>query len=288
MPIPTDCMVVNLQIGVWHGQRLDKEAAAKVIRSSRAKDKEAASVSKRLIPREVLRPVLTSASSIRTFFYANTLPWKPNGDRLLVRTLYPDFMKRHAKLVRGFNKEVELFLDHHYYIVKERAEFRMGALYKEGEFPPVDELLTRFYVQLDIDPVTSSSDFQPDMDEKHLAQIHRQMDRAMRDRTARAMEEVWRRLADALGHLAEKLFPSEIFRNSTIHKLEEIVTLLPALNIAGDKNLERIAKEIQSELIGLDPQELRENPKARKAAMREAQRILDRMAGFMVADGGGT
>lgn len=288
MPLANECMVMNLQIGVWHGQRLDKEAAAKVIRSSRAKDKEAASVSKRLIPREVLRPVLTSASSIRTFFYTNSLPWKPNGDRLLVRTMYPEFMRHHAKLVRGFNKEVELFLDHHYYIVKERAEFRMGALYKEGEFPHVDELRSRFYVQLDIDPVTQSSDLKLDMDEKYLGQLHRQMDRAMRERKARAMEEVWKRLAETLGHMAEKLSPSEIFRNSTIHKLEEIVTILPDLNIVGDKNLERVGKEIQSELIGLDPQHLRDNPKARKAAMKEAQRIMDQIEGHMSAYGGGT
>lgn len=276
MPITTDCMVVNLQIGVWHGQRLDKEAAAKVIRSSKAKDKEAASVSKRLIPREVLRPVLTSASSIRTHFYENTLPWKANGDRLLLRRTYADFISAHKKLVRGFNKEVELFLDHHYYVVKERAEFRMGTLYKEGEFPALDDLKPRFYVQFDIDAVTESTDFDADMDEKHLAQIHKQMDRAMRERTARAMDDVWRRLAETLGHFSVKLrSKDEIFRNSTVHKLVELVELLPDLNIAGDKNLERIRLDIQENLIGYEPQELRNDLKKRRHAASEAKRIME-------------
>lgn len=286
MPITTDCMVVNLQIGVWHGQRLDKEAAVKVIRSSKAKDKEAASVSKRLIPREVLRPVLTAASSTRTHFYENTLPWKANGDRLLLRSVYPDFVSLHKKLVRGFNKEVELFLDHNYYVVKERAEFRMGDLYKAGDFPPVEELKERFYVQLDIDAVTESTDFRAEMDEKHLAQIHRQMDRAMRERTARAMEDVWRRLSDALGHLATKLAnKEEIFRNSTVLKLEEIVERLPDMNLTGDKNLERIRKDIVESLIGYDPNDLRKDMATRDIAAAEAQRIVDRMAGYMNAHG---
>lgn len=286
MSLTSDCMVVNLQIGVWHGQRLDKEATAKVIRSSKAKDKEAASVSKKLIPREVLRPVLTGASSIRTHFYENTLPWKANGDRLLLRSMYPEFMAAHRKLVKGFNKEVELFLNHNYYVVKERAEFRMGELYAEGDFPPVEDLLERFYVQLDIDAVTESTDFKAEMDEKHLAQIHRLMDKAMRERTARAMADVWARLDEAVEHLATKLSKREIFRNSTIHKLEELVERLPDLNLVGDKNLERIRKDIQENLIGYEPDALRNDKATRRAAASEAKRIRSQMLVYM--NGGGT
>lgn len=286
MSIKKDTMVVNLQIGVWMGYRLDKDASRHVTTNAHADD-DAARVNKHLIPKSALKPVISAASSVRTHFYDRTLPWKDNGDRLLTRRMYMPFVEQHARLVAEFEGQVEDFLARTYLSARDQAEFRMGALFKEDDYPEPSELRRRFYVHLDIDAVTEANDFRVALDDSERDAIKEQMEGAMQQRLGRAMLDVWQRLARTLGHFAEKVGAEDaLFRDSTVRNLEEIIDILPALNILDDPNLERIRKDIQNSLVCYEPVELRKKPKVREAAAGEAKRIMDEMAGFMTAFAG--
>lgn len=283
MSIVNDCMIVNLQIGIWMGYRLDKEASSRITRDANAHD-DAARVNKHLIPKELLKPVISASNAVRTHFYDKTLPWKDNGDRLLTRKLYTKFIEEHARLVGDFNAAVETFLSRDYNTAKERAGFRMGELFNPNDYPSSRELQRRFYCNLDIDPVSQANDFRVDLNEAEVDRIRKQMEAAMRDRLGTAMADVWHRVATTLGHFAEKMAgKDQIFRDSTVRNLQEIVELLPDLNIMDDANLDRIRNDISKHLTGYEPKELRNNPANREAAATEAKRIMDEMAGFMNA-----
>jgi hypothetical protein len=88
MSITTKAMVLNLQVGLWSGHRLDKEATRKVTEDNNA-ESDAARVNKHLIPKPAFKDITATATAVRTHFYENTLPWKDNGDRLLTRGMYP-------------------------------------------------------------------------------------------------------------------------------------------------------------------------------------------------------
>lgn len=283
MSIVKECMITNLQIGMWMGYRLDKEASLRVTNEANA-EADAARVNKHLIPKDVLKPVISAANAVRTHFYEKTLPWKDNGDRLLTRKLFQKFIKQHEELVGEFNQRVERFLSHDYAVARERARFRMGELFNSNDYPSAFELQTKFYCHLDIDPVSEAGDFRVSLDESHLNVIKQQIEQALRSRVGTAMTEVWGRLAETLSHFADKMSDDEqIFRNSTVIKLKEMVDLLPDLNIIDDANLERIRADIERHLVGYTPEDLRKNPANREAAATEAKRIMDDMAGFMNA-----
>jgi hypothetical protein len=98
---------------------------------------------------------------------------------------------------------------------------------------------------------------------------------------------VWKRLAETVGRFAERMANEDAtFHASTVEKLEEIVELLPALNIMDDPNLEQMRRDIQGSLIGYDAKTLRKDKAARSVAATEAQKIMDTMKGFMTAFGG--
>lgn len=284
MSIANECMIANLQIGIWMGYRLDKSASLMLTERAHAAQ-DAARVNKHLVPKEALKPVVSAANAVRTHFYDKTLPWKDNGDRVLTRKMYTTFIQRHEELVRGFNDTVEHFLSKDYGVARERAAFRMGELFDADDYPSVFELQRRFYVNLDIDSVTEAGDFRVQMDQTHLAEVRKNIERATHERLGRAMNDVWQRLAETLGHFADKMSSDEIFRDSTVRNLEEIVELLPDLNILNDANLEKIRQDIASSLVGYHPKDLRKSPEVRTVAATEAKRIMDNMRGFMQAFG---
>lgn len=282
MSIATKAMVLNLQIGIWQGYRLDKEASRKVTEEANA-NADAARVNKHLVPKEALKPVVSAANAVRSHFYEKTLPWKDNGDRLLTRALFTSFIETHEQLVGAFEDAVDDFLKTAYPAARDQAEFRMGDLFKPDDYPSPLSLRHRFYINMDIDAVTEAGDFRVTMDQDQLDSVRASMEKALQDRMGKAMRDVWERLADTLGHFANKMGSEDVFRDSTVRNLEEIVDLLPGLNVLDDPDLEAIRADIHAKLIGYEPKDLRKDPATRSAAAKEAAEIMERMSGFMNA-----
>lgn len=282
MSIVKECMTANLQIGVWMGYRLDKEASRNVTEQANA-NPDAARVNKHLVPKEALKPIVSAASAMRAHFYDKTLPWKDNGDRLLTRQLYMSFIEEHSRLRDAFHGTVKEFLYQTYPAARERSEFRMGDLFKDDDYPSVSALRSKFYINLDIDAVTEAGDFRVALDQDTLTNVRSDMEQAMQQRIGRAMGDVWARLSTTLEHFAAKMSSDEVFRDATVRNLEEIVELLPALNILNDPELERIRADIAASLVGYAPKDLRGDKAVRSVVAGEAQRIMGDMRGFMNA-----
>lgn len=287
MSIVSEAMVVNLQIGLWQGYRLDREATRKVTDDANA-DADAARVNKHLIPKDSLKPIVSAATAIRSHFYECTLPWKDNGDRVLTRKMYFQFMNDHSKLCDEFHAAVDTFLKGDYPVAIQKAEFRMGDLFDPDDYPHVSDLRRRFYANIDIDAVSVAGDFRVALDEDQAEKVRSGIERSMQDRINRAVGDVWQRLATMLGHFATRLGNEDaIFRDTTITNLQEIVALLPALNLTDDPELERIRQEVARVIKGVDPKDVRKDKAYRAEIAGEAQRIMDDMAGFMNAFGSG-
>lgn len=284
MSIQNDCMIVNLQIGVWMGYRLDKEESRKVTESNGA-DADAARVNKHIIPKEDMKAIGSAGTAVRQHFYTNTLPWKDNGDRLLTRKRYMPFIETHERLVGNFKDAVAEFVDVLYPRSRARANFRMGDLFKEDDYPESYVVRRKFYCNLDIDAVTM-----PEMlkgvfsDKETYEKAKADAEAAMQARTSRAVTSLWTQLSDMLGHFGAKLADEDaIFRDSTIKNLQELVEMMPDLNFTNDPDLNRIAAEVERTLLGYDPKDLRKKEDVRKAAAMDAKKILEEMGGFMTA-----
>jgi hypothetical protein len=276
-------MVCNLQIGIWQGYRLDKEASRKVTSQANA-DTDAARVNKHLVPKEALKDVVAASSAVRTHFYAKTLPWKDNGDRLLTRILYMDFIQEHGELVHAFDDAVQQFLTTAYPAARDQAEFRMGSLFKPDDYPSASELRRKFYINMDIDAVTEAGDFRVSLDQEHATEVRGKMERAMNERIGRAMQDIYVRLSDVVGHFAKTMNEADkVFRDTTVTNITELVDLIPGLNVLDDPQLNQLGAEIKAKLAGVDPKDLRKNPAVRSQAAKDAEAIMAKMSGFMNA-----
>lgn len=280
-------MIINLSISLWQGYRLDKEASRKVTADNGA-DADAARVNKHLVPKDHLAPVVTAANTVRTHFYSNTLPWRDNGDRLMTRKLYMPFIETHEKLVAEFRDAVQVFLDVKYPAAIEKAAFRMGDLFKRDDYPPVSELRHRFRIGLDIDAITTADDFRVQIDGEQVEKVRASMEEAVLRRVQTAQADVWRRLLEKVSHFAERLGdPDTVFRDSTVGNVEELIELIPGLNVLDDPDIEAVRQQIKAKLTGHTAKDIRKDPDLREELAGEAKEIVDKMAGFMRAFGAG-
>jgi hypothetical protein len=279
-------MVANLSIGIWQGYRLDKEASRKVTNDAGASS-DAARVNKHLIPKAALAPIVTAQNAIRTHFYDNSLPWRDNGDRLITRVLYLKFIEQHEALVTAFKDEVRNFLDNEYPGAIEQAAFRMGAMFKRDDYPPVWQLEPKFYARLGIDAISTADDFRVQIDAEHVDKIKSQMATEAEARLQAAMGDVWKRMADTVSYFQQRMAdPKAVFRDSTVTNIGEMLDLIPGLNVLDDPDIELIRKTIADSLGGIEAKEIRKDPALREELSTEATAIMDKMAGFMRAFGG--
>ena len=63
--------------------------------------------------------------------------------------------------------------------------------------------------------------------------------------------------------------------------MEELVELLPALNITGDTVLTNVTNDIKAKLLKGTAQDLRQDTNLRKVVAKDARKILEDMEGYV-------
>lgn len=286
-PLTTKAMVMNLSIGIWQGYRLDRDASKRVTEEAGAAA-DAARVNKHLVPKEALAAIVTAQNAIRTHFYSNTLPWRDNGDRLMPRKQFLVFIPEHEQLKQAFEAEVQKFLDEDYPSAIAKAEFRMGAMFKRDDYPAIGALRGKFYATLDIDAISTAGDFRVEIDAEHADKVRASMEAALETRLQAAAGDVWKRMAETVGYFQARMAdPKAVFRDTTVTNISEMLDLVPGLNVLDDPEIEQVRAAIAKALGGIDAKDIRKDPALRAELAGEAGKIMDTMAGFMKAFGGG-
>ena len=285
MSVQNSCMLVNLRIGAWAGRRLDKQISREITDQKGAQE-DALAVNKHLVPKETLAPIVTASNALRGHFYDKTLPWADQGARVITRVGYRPFLEAHEKLMANFTGAAERLVEVDYPAARARAEFRMGDAFNPDDYPEPRELLDKFYVKLDIDPIPEGADFRVDVSKQDAAAIRQQIEDRTRTRIQAAAADVWGRLKLVVEHYAKTMANTDIkFKDATVRNLHDLVEALPALNILEDPALEAFAKDVRQSL-DWTAKEIRDDPETRKAAAAEAEAVLDRMGSMMNAFGG--
>lgn len=230
-PLSELSILLHLKISKWDGEVSDQRAlaaVAKAFHGNTASDK----YRKSLFVDDPLKAVDKCAGRIRNNFYKWTLPWSDGGGRLVPSLDFRDFAKEHAGLVGDFDFEVNEFLveyeDH-----KDRARSAKGDLYREDDYPPVDELRGRFGVSLQTLPFPSVADFRVEAPEEIITDLKENMNATVLEVTSTVADTVRSRIYERLEKLhialdSEKRFTKSLwdelqFATDTARSLKDVI-----------------------------------------------------------------
>jgi hypothetical protein len=283
--LSNSAILVRFNVSQWTARKFDKKATAEVeLRHST--HGEVGRFNKQLAAKKYLAELTSNISAARTFHYKNTLPWSDvEGVRILPVGNFNAYQEGMAEFHNKHESALDKFVQNYPDVVNE-AQYRLNGLFDPADFPPVNQIRSKFSWGISFDPVPDSGDFRVELGKDAIAKIERDLESRLISNQHAAMLDLFQRVYDQAMHISERLANytgtrEGCFRDSLIENAMSLSELLPRLNVTGDKKLAEIARRIDDELCQYAPDILRENDAARVDVADKAQKIADDAANIM-------
>jgi hypothetical protein len=275
--IGNNAMLVDLNISVWTGRKMDKKVSEEVDSAKGTKARAGNYHKKLLAGSDKLEKIQKVVTAVRSWNYEQTLPWSDGGTRLLPMKNFFDYKQTLNNYQQQYDDAVEEFLVEYPQLVSSSA-FTLGALFDRGEYPTADSLRDKFKFKYVFCPVPDAGDFRIDVEEQAKSELQQQYKSYYETKLAEAMGEAWNRLHDTLKHLSERMdYTDESkkkFWDSTITNAVDLCGLLSNLNVTNDPKLEEARKKLEKALTGVNASDIRESEAIRTSVKSKVDDIL--------------
>ncbi len=229
---------------------------------------------KTLLPRVAVRNIQRAISDLRTFHYANTLPWQDDSVRILSSGNFFQYQQgiaaRRAKLdevVAEFVSNYPKWLDY--------ARKTKKGLFDETQYPTASGIGEHYKVNVTFLPFPNVADFRVDIDGKELEQIKTQTAQALTEALNSANQSLIDRLYERVYLLYSALNdPEKIFRDNTVTSIMETADLVERLNVTSDTRVASAVAASRTALQDVHPDMLRSSPSFRNEVAIRAAELL--------------
>jgi len=282
MSISSSAMLVEMNIGVWTGQKVDRAATIRVTDDANAAS-DAGQFKKNLTAGTSLRKeVADYAALCRTWHNGRTMPWSDRGSRLLPTSLFLDYKQEINARRDYFTDKVDRFCETYPQLLA-AAPQHMGDLFNPQDYPSVEAVRNKFSFQVVFSPVPESSDFRLAAGAADMIELRAQYDVAYDVRVKEAMQSAWDKVHDLLLRMSEKLVEPEgdsakpkIFHGTFITNVNDMCGLLAHLNITKDPQLEKARRELEELVSNVDIDDVRKDVGVRHDLKSQVEQVLNK------------
>jgi hypothetical protein len=277
-------MLVRLKINRWGAKRNDSEIAMEVAKSKNS-DAELGKFTKQLLKSDALDTFRKLSRQCRKLHKYYTLPWE-EGVGLLPADMYFKYTEVIGEKQREAMKAADEFVAEY----KEQWHAGLGD-YKKGlgdmfnadDYPEPNRVRTKFGIHIRTSPIQDPNDFRVKMSADASEDLKKQMFADFQNNMKDAFRAPIIRLYEQLRHVQEKLHEKDaVFRDSLIGNIQELVEILPSLNVLNDPKIAAMIKQTEKEICSVsDVKALRNDPKYRKEVAKSADAILKSMKGYI-------
>src|SRR5581483_11081703 len=279
-------MLVDLTIKQWTAAKHDRKVSHEVA-ELHGSDASMGRYHKLLIGREALEQLRQIATAAGQEHRRRTLPWLDNGARILGADGYFAY----SEAMRGFESQWEPALDtfvRDYPAYMDEARQKLNGLYRADDYPPAHCVRDRFSFGYNVFPLPSQDDFRVQLGDAETARVQASIEDQVNQALDAAMKDVWVRIRDVVGHMAERLRTytvsadgvSGAFRDSLVQNVRDLVDILPSLNLRSNPAIAEFTEQMKAELCAYSPQTLRSSKCARERTAAAAEDILSRVRAF--------
>lgn len=273
-------MLARFATSRWYGRGADEEVVSDVRKKHEASG-DIGTFTKRFMAREHLAPIDAVVNEARRYHKDRTLAWGDTGARLLAADLFFEYKKEMTAYEMRFYAAVEEFLAKYVELIKLERK-RLNGLFKERDYPSLEELRAKFKFGLSIDPLPAAEDFRVDLGEEELRRIRGDIEQRVEQGMREASTEIWGRLEKLVSKVQERLSDNDAqVRESLFENLKELVAVIPRLNVTNDPTIAAMGERVTKDLLkGIDVEEIKDSPKVRSDVAKRADAILGAMKGF--------
>ena len=286
--LASKAMLVKLTFHCWRVTKTDRQVSSEVAQQHQAVE-DAGSYRKKLMDYAVTSEISSAVTRLRAMRDFCTLPWEDGGWRILSAAKYFDFVKKVNAGREEVMAAVEKFLaDYPAHVANEKK--RQGSMFDETQYPTADQIRSKYGVGVAFSKISDGEDIRIDVGEQELAKIRSSAKEAAQATLEAAVGDIWARLAAVVSKMVERLNAYAVtaegkvqnsFRDSLVTNIEDLLEVVPALNITGDPAIDAFAAKIKAQLTAHSAEVLRDDEKVRKTVAAQAEDILAKMQAYL-------
>jgi hypothetical protein len=286
MDIRNFATLVTLNTARWHAKVKDRQASKDAAFVSEAEE-GAFETRKHLLggANAALKAIHKAIDEARAAHYEMTLPWtttsmqdigRRTGGRLLPNTLFVEYTTVMATKKQQMLDALSKF-EPEYPTLIQAAKKKLGKRFDFREYPNVSSIRTHFDLSFDFEPIPKGDDFKG-LPQVQLDALARKINDNTQKQAENAMQEVWKRLHEAVSRMAERLSsPDKLVHDTLVQNIRDVARLLAHLNVTQDAKVEALRKKVEKHLCQHEPKVLRTNQTIRTQVGAHAASIIQEM-----------
>jgi hypothetical protein len=162
--------------------------------------------------------------------------------------------------------------------LKEKAKSTLKKMYNQWDYPSAEDLKRRFRIQVDFLPIPDTEDFRVKLSDEEIKSIKNNLQERLNESIKEAQLSLWKRLSVLINRIVERLSDeNSIIRESLIANIQELVEVIPNLNIVDDRELIDLVDEIKKNILVYSSEDLRDSKIIRKRVLERAKVIADKI-----------
>lgn len=268
-------LIVTLAISQWSARKYDRKISKEVDQTHNATD--AGRYNKILIAKTHLEEIQKTVSAVRDFHYKNTLPWSDLGERILPTVNYFEYTAKIREFRTDFEKNVRSLVQVYPSLIDE-AKIKLNGLFNALDYPK--DISSKFDLKVGFMPLPEASDFRVDLNKDEVNNLRESIEGEINSRVQDAVRDIYTRVKSQLEHMRERLSEKDaVFRDTLFTNMEELVKLMPKLNLTNDPTIDALAEDLKN-LCAVSIPDVRLNKKLRADKANEVSSILQNMGAF--------
>lgn len=278
--IRSSALLVSLQLGSYNPVKTDKSESRKVSTSHGINDPKLMKVQKHTLPTaSVLEDISKLDTKIRAVVNKYTAPFA-RGINLLPAIKFFDLRKEvnalfddRAVLVKTLTDEYSIYLD--------GAKRSLNGAFKDDDYPPVADVVSRFYAKLDSFAIANPKDARLGVLGEIAEQIQAAQDETLNDKLSTVVPYLRELLLSALCHQSAVLQnPDAKLYETTFTNVLEAAEQADHLNMLGDEQINNAIFAIRDQLNRTKDQ-VKDDDHLRKTVLADCNNLIESLDGVV-------
>jgi hypothetical protein len=266
----------------WPTFRKKDKKITEEVRQQHNASQDHGNYNKLLVEKSFIATMTSIVNAARAAHYSMTVPHNYSGAAILSTRIYEKYISVMNSFRDKFITEAETQVQGYLNQI-EQAKIRLNGMFNQDDYPSVEKLKSMYDFSLSYKPIPEGGDIRADLSNEVLERIKAELASENDMILKQSQGILFKRLYDAVTHMANKLNdPESIFRDTLIKNIEELIDILPLMNLTQDQNLDTLVNEVRSKLVIWTPQKLRDDVGTRGTVASQAEEIANKLAQFLV------
>ena len=279
--IANSAVLVRLNISVWGASKRNKDLENEVARGKNADPKAMRMYDNLMVGSTGHKDVQKHAANVRLWHTNMTLPWDERGYRLCPTSLFLDYKSQHNLKKAAFDSMLGTFRVK-YFSYRETAREYRGDMFNENDYPPVEEVMSKFAWNFVVAPVPESGHLCIDLPEQEMQELRQPCDEEVERKVAEAARENEKRLLKELQGISAKCTDTgdddeddkKRWHDTFVTNPIDLCRMLKHMNLSNDPKVEEARQRLEDIMAGKTKEMFKDSPTIRQEVKDEVDSII--------------